>query len=253
MSVRTEGEARSPQVTICVLTFGNHPRLAVRVMQSILTHCPRHEYRLVVGANQVCDETLKLLTRRREAGDIDHLIVSPTNLNKCPMMRRMFQDVRTDFIWWFDDDSYVTDAEVFGKWLNAGLNSPPKTVMWGQMNWCDSTIGFNHYNEKTTLDWVRTASWYRGLPPPSWRPGGKGEFNFNGRSTGDGRWYYLAGGCWLIRTTAVRTLDWPDSRLVKMGDDTFLGEAIRQQGWCCIDIDCHGVAINTEPRRGERG
>jgi hypothetical protein len=240
-------------VTMCVLTFGDHSRLAHRVVQSIQTHCPRDEYRLVVGANQVCDDTLALLTEQRATGGIDELIVSPTNLNKCPMMRRMFQHVRTEFIWWFDDDSYLTNSKVFRKWLNAALNSTPQTVMWGRLSWCDSTIGFNHYNERTTLDWVRAASWYRGLPPPSWRSGGKGEFDFNGRGTGDGRWFFLTGGCWLIRTQAVRLLDWPDKRLVMWGEDVFLGEAIRQQGWRCMDMDCRGIAINSEPRRRDRG
>ena len=57
----------------------------------------------------------------------------------------------------------------------------------------------------------------------------------------------------MIRTTAVRALDWPDPRLVKMGDDTFLGEAIRQQGWEIMDNGSPGVAINTAPRRGDPG
>ncbi|MSU63488.1 MAG: hypothetical protein EXS31_14015 [Pedosphaera sp.] len=125
--------------------------------------------------------------------------------------------------------------------------------MWGQLNWCDSTIGFYHFNERATFEWVRAASWYRGLPLPSWRPGGKGEFNFNGTGMGDGRWHYLAGGCWMIRTSAIRALDWPDPRIQKMGDDTFLCEAIRQQGWKFRDNGSPGVAIDTESRRGEEG
>ena len=38
-----------------------------------------------------------------------------------------------------------------------------------------------------------------------------------------------------------------------MGDDTLLGEAIRQQGWDIMNIDNPGIAISTESRRGEIG
>ena len=223
------------------------------MIESIWSHCPRSDYRLVVGANAVGNETLNFLTERQQAGEIDQLIVSPINLNKNPMMRRMFEKVETEFIFWFDDDSYITGPNALAKWLAHALDSPPETVMWGRMQWCDSSIGFTYLNEYATLEWVRSAAWYRGLPPPSWRPGGKGEFNFRGRGTGDGRWLFITGGCWMIRRSAVLGLDWPDPRLVKMGDDAFLGEAIRQQGWQIMDIGSPEVAINTAPRPGNWG
>jgi hypothetical protein len=103
------------------------------------------------------------------------------------------------------------------------------------------------------LEFVRTAPWYRGLPPPSWRVGGKGELNFEGRGTGDGRWPFILGGCWLARMQALRSIDWPDRRLVKMGEDVLLGEAFRQQGWTVQHIGIPGVALDTEPRRGHAG
>jgi GT2 family glycosyltransferase len=123
--------------------------------------------------------------------------------------------------------------------------------MWGGIWWCNWLLGFAR--QEDGLAFVRNAPWYRGLPPPSWRPGGKGEFDFENRGTGDGRWNFVAGGCWLIRTSAIRALDWPDRRLIKLGDDVFLGEAIRQQGWDLEDIGTTDVAINTEPRRGQVG
>jgi GT2 family glycosyltransferase len=243
----------TPRLTICVLTFGDHPWLAHRVIESIRAHCRQADYRLIVGANAVADETAKFLAKRHEDRGIDELIVSPTNLNKCPMMRRMFDKVNTDFIWWFDDDSYITEPTALAAWMDHAANSPPETVMWGELKWCDSAIGFTYLNERATLDFVRSANWYRGLPPPSWRLGGKGEFNFRGLGTGDGRWDFVTGGCWMIRTSAVRALGWPDPRLVKMGDDAFLGEAIRQQGWAIMDIGSPGVAISAAPRRGDPG
>lgn len=240
-----------PSVTICVLTYGDYPRLAHRVVESIRAFCPRSEYYLSVGANAVGDETRDYLEARRKAGEVDCVVGSTVNLNKCPMMRRMFRDVNTEFIWWFDDDSYVTERGALTQWLKAAGAAPASTVMWGQLCRCNSPEDFTDLED--VLSFVRCASWYRALPPPSWRPGGKGEFNFENRGGGDGRWDFIVGGCWMIRTAAVRALDWPDHRLIKLGDDVLLGEAIRQQGWKLGNIGHPGVAINTEPRRGQEG
>jgi len=240
-----------PKFTICVLTYGDFPRLARQVIESIQRFCPRSEYQLVVGANAVGVETRAYLEARKNAGGLDRLILSPANLNKCPMMRRLFEHVSTEFIWWFDDDSYVAAPDALSQWLACARAAPESTVMWGELCRCTRTIDFTDL--ENAVDFVRRAPWYRGLPPPSWRAGGKGEFNFQNRNCGDGRWDFITGGCWLIRTGAVRALDWPDRRLIKLGDDVFLGEAIRQQGWSLGNIGRPGVAISTEPRRGDPG
>jgi GT2 family glycosyltransferase len=241
-----------PRVTICGLLYGDHPELARQCLESIRTHCLRSEYRLTVGANAVGPETRAYLQALRSDGVIDRWIDSPVNLNKCPMMRRMFETVETEFIWWFDDDSFITEPDTFTRWLAAAEAAPDDAAMWGQLAVCDSPTAFAP-DQDDVLAFVRTSPWYRGLPPPSWRPGGKGEFNFNGCGTGDGEWLFAVGGCWLIRTAAIRTLDWPDRRIIKMGDDVFLGEALRQHGWSVMNLGSRGVSINSRPRRGDPG
>ena len=237
-------------VSICVLTFADYPGLARQVIDSIRTHCPRPAYKLIVGANAVREETREYLDVLETGGEIDHLVASPRNLNKVPMMREMFRKVETEFIWWFDDDSYIVEPSAFDRWLSTALDSPPSTVMWGAMAMCDHVTAFDP-ELADAVQFVRRASWYRGLPPPCWKPGGKGECNYRGQGTGDGTWYFLVGGCWLVRTSALRALNWPDERLLFSGDDVLLGEAIRQQGWDIMNIDHPGIAINTEARRGK--
>ena len=78
------------------------------------------------------------------------------------------------------------------RWLAAAEQAPKSTVMWGQMAYCDSAMGFAP-NLPDVVAFVRSASWYRGLPPPSWKPGGKGQFNFEEKGTGDGQWIFLLG------------------------------------------------------------
>ncbi len=235
-------------VTICVLTYGNYPALARRTIESIRFHCARSQYRLVVGANAVAAETRDYLEQLRREGAIDRLVVSETNLNKCPMMRRMFESLEGEYVWWFDDDSYVTAPEAITERLRIARSSPPHHVMWGHVFYFGNENDFSYGTD--VVGYVRRAPWFRGKEPPSWAPGGKGESDFEGKGTGDGRWFFVTGGCWFIRTRAIRELGWPDPGLIKRNDDVFLGEAIRQQGWEFHDIGPSGVAINTEPRRG---
>jgi GT2 family glycosyltransferase len=207
---------------------------------------------LVVGANAVGNQTLRFLKSLKSAGEIDELIVHPENVNKCPMMRQMFERVRAELIWWFDDDSYILDPAAFDRWRRCAEQAFAQTVMWGKVAVCDHPSAFAP-DLPNAVEFVRSAEWYCGLTPPSWKVGGRGQFDFQERGTGDGRWFFVLGGCWMIRTHAVRALDWPDRRLIKLGDDVFLGEAIRQQGWEFQNIDDPGVAIDTEPRRGSPG
>src|SRR5262245_3619448 len=241
-----------PKVTICVLTYGDYPDLARRAIESVRRYCARSQYQLIVGGNALGGQTLHYLEDLHVRGHIDELILSPVNLNQCPMMRRMFPLAQSEFIWWFDDDSYITEPDALDRWLESARRAPERTVMWGPLFLCNHRLAFAP-DLDDVVAFVRGADWYRGLPPPSWRPGGKGEFNFQGNGTGDGRWFFIPGGCWLMRTSAIRDLDWPDRRLIKMGNDVLLGEAIRQQGWELENIGSPGVAINTEERRGDPG
>jgi hypothetical protein len=236
-------------VTICVLVYGHYPQLARRTIESIRTHCARPLCRLNVAANAVGPETRDYLGQLDSEGVIDRLIISESNLNKCPMMAQMFDGIETEFIWWFDDDSYIIDSVALPERLRVARSAPAHLVMWGHVFFFGSETDFSYGTD--VIGYVKRAPWFRGKEPPSWAPGGKGEFDYGGRGTGDGRWFFPTGGCWFIRTQAIRELGWPDPRLIKRNDDVFLGEAIRQQGWEFQDIGPCGVAINTEPRRGK--
>ncbi len=237
-----------PPVSICVLTYGNYPALARRCIESIRCNCDLSFYQLIVGANEVCPETHDYLQILAAAGEIDHLELSPVNIHKCPMMRRMFAAISTEYIWWFDDDSYIAAPDAFERQFEAVRTSPATVVLWGDGAYCNQPHDFIKLPDIKSF--IRSAFWYRGLTPPAWEPGGKGELNFNGQGTGDGRWLFVLGGCWWARTHCLRTLDWPDRRLAQLGDDVLLAEAMRQQGWHVANIGSPGVVINTGPRRG---
>jgi GT2 family glycosyltransferase len=237
---------QAPRVTICVLTSGNYPDLIKRALTSILESTDRELFHLVVGANAVSADSASYLENLLARGSLDHLVRSENNLGKCPMMRRMFQHVQSEFVWWFDDDSYIIEKAALSERLRVAEASPPELVMWGERYCAENSVTFCHDDP---VAFVRSAAWYRGLPPPFWKPGGKGEFNYDWRQSGDGRWIFLTGGGWFARFAALQALDWPDPRLRTFGEDVFLGEAIRQQGWQIQHIGKAGVEINAAPRR----
>lgn len=228
-----------PPVTICVLTYGDYVDLAISTIESILRNCERPLYRLVVGANAVGLETRRYLERLEAAGAIDRLHISEVNINKCPMMRRMFADIDTEFIWWFDDDSYILAPNALLSRLHAAREASSRVAIWGHQFFFGHERDFSYGAD--VVGFVQRAPWYRGKEPPRWDCGGPGV---------DGRWFFITGGCWFVRTAAIRALDWPDPRLVKRNDDVLLCEALRQQDWTMQDIGPLGVAINTQPRRG---
>ncbi len=143
-----------PRVTICVLTYGDYLRLAKRAVESIRQNCQRGDYRLVVGANAACGETLDYLEGLQKSGEIDRLIVSPANLGKCPMMRRILAGIRNEFIWWFDDDSYIREPTALGQWLEFASAAPESTVIWGQSAHCDNHPSFTRLDD--VLGFVRS-------------------------------------------------------------------------------------------------
>jgi hypothetical protein len=137
----------------------------------IISNCDRNQYRLVVGANAVGHHARNYVDSLLANGSIDYLHESKININKCPMMRRMFHDIDTDFIWWFDDDSHVVDRQALSKRLEIARAAPPSTVMWGHEFFFSREQDFSYSTD--VVGFVRSALWFRGRNPPSWEQGGK--------------------------------------------------------------------------------
>lgn len=240
---RRPGSSEPPAVAICVLTCGDYLRLIRRCLESIRRHCRRAAFRLVVGANEPSPRTLRYLLKLRREGFIDRLHISPVNLNKNPMMRRMFQGgIETEFVWWFDDDGYLQRRTALPRRLAIARQSPPQIVAWGHRYFMSHQDQFDCGCDLRS--WIRAASWYRGRPLPSWdMEPADAATSHDPAVSPDGRWFFLTGGNWFARTEALRAMDWPDPRLILQAEDIIMGEAMRQQGWDFMDIGSLGVAI----------
>lgn len=208
---------------------GNYPILARQVVDSIVSRCERAQYHLVVGCNACCDETLQYL---QSVEQIDRLIVSQDNINKCPMQRKMFEQIDTEFVWWFDDDSWIDDERSLQMRLEIADAAPPETVLWGPIFCWNDQAGFNFGVD--VEPWIRAQPWYSREPIPC---------------DDCGKWVFVIGASWFARISALKYLDWPPASFIKAGDDAILCEAIRQSGLRFEQIGECGVKFQTHDRR----
>lgn len=106
-------------ITACVLLFRNYPYPQRRCLQSLhamIARSPGIFSSVRIGMNEVPPQApvRDEVTRLSRAVPVV-LYDSPVNRAKYPVMRRMFYDtqnpITTDYVLWFDDDSYVTTVQ----------------------------------------------------------------------------------------------------------------------------------------------
>jgi GT2 family glycosyltransferase len=220
-------------LTLCVLAYGPHSDLAERFLSSLYETVDPRLFRLRAGLNEVEDATMKLFKDYTRRFDNIRLFVEPRNVFKLPMMRRMFHQppIRTQWTIWCDDDTHFSRSDWFQR-LVFRMVQEPEVEMWGSI--------YNLWRrDRYIQNWIKDASWYRGLPlSRGTDPDGNNAIEFR----------FVTGGFWAVKTSLIRQLDWPDPRLVHLSDDYLLGEAMRQNGRR-IENFAYGICVNDSPRR----
>lgn len=233
----------APSITVCVLIYGDHPELAHRCLTSILTACPElGAGGIRVGLNEVGYRTSQYVDSliQHKWLNSENVCRPALNIHKYPMMRRMFYDpkrpITTDYVMWFDDDSYIKDSmySVQPSFLMQAVNqleaAGPDVVLAGsvyKINWAAGQ-----------REWVQDQPWYRGRELPASPT-------------------FCTGGWWLARMAALRELNYPWPELDHRGGDVMLSQALYQQGQRFLQYR-NGIAINADtegreskaPRRG---
>jgi len=204
----------SPKFTVCVLLYGDHTSLARRCLEPVFKLCESGLVELRIGLNEVSDETSNYVTERRDSAVFYE---SDPQIFKYPMMRRMLyeQPVTTDYVMWFDDDSYIKDQDVTS-WI--------KSVELA-MNSCDmlGSVYVIPYGSDQKA-WCSTQPWFTGKPIKD-----KPKF--------------ATGGWWCIRSEVIKKFNWPIPELKHCGGDVALGVLFDQNNLRLKHFN-HGVAIN---------
>ncbi len=228
-------------VTICVLCYGDYAELARRCLDSIATHCPAGQYELRVGLNECCQATVDHVLSMPQ---VESIYLCRKNINQCPMMARMLARLNTEFVWWFDDDSFVQHPDALDYRLRVARECNRSVALWGEVHFYRTIAEFAP--EEELQSWLRRQVWYRGYPAPS----GKFKYDPGYFEGGDQTWHFCAGGSWFARSAALEALQWPPPSLIKRSNDVLLGEAIRQSGYEFMHIGGAGVVQSAAPRRG---
>ena len=214
-------------VTICVLLYGDFHQLHVTTLSDILENTDPRQYKLSIGCNEVCDETMAWINRHVIPRVETVLHKSDTNIYKYPMMKRMFDAVDTDWIIWFDDDTRVVSPQWFSH-LAKDIKMHPDTACFGKK--------FFWMLVGSQERWIQEAAWYTGKELRKHK--GKPKVDF------------VSGAFWAMPKKVLDDLNWPDPRIRHCGGDVMLGAALHQQDYP-IRQSCTGIKIiHSAPRRG---
>jgi len=222
---------RTGPPTICVVLYGTYTQLHQRCINSVLKNTQPDKYKLIVGCNEVAQSTLDWLESELSRSGVNHhILVEPTNTYKYPLMRRMFQLVDTDWLVWFDDDSWINNNPDWLQTLAAFFHPGGKSGYH-----CFGKKYYYHL-KNGQIKWVKAAKWYRGKP-----------FRQNkGHDTVD----FCTGGFWAASAAVLKALDWPDPRIKHNGGDIMLGAALYQNDVGIQQVIIPGILISDHKRRG---
>lgn len=192
-------------ICVCALCYGNDSHcenLARRLFNAEFIELGRYAD-VRIGLNAVGDATRDIVDAVRTKLPTAVIIDCPENINKYPMMRRLFdaRPISAPHTMWFDDDSCIVSGTNVPEWLGRIQKQLSTYAIVGSV-YLQGYVGGQR-------DWIKSQPWYRGLEPARCLQ-------------------YVAGGWWAAQTQALRDLNWPVLGLKNRGGDVMLGEAMRQ-------------------------
>ena len=214
-----------PRFTVCVLLFGDYPNLAQRCLDSLAKLPDDVDLRL--ATNAVSEATAAIVTQFVKSQQRSVLVINNEyNEYKYPVMRRLLYDqpIETEFVMWFDDDSYITARDVPG-WLGMVEQSLRASVIIGSL--------YRMRLQGGQSKWIEKQPWYTQQPVSPLHVV-----------------TFTTGGWWVARTEVLKSLNYPWPSLIHNGGDVMLGEALRQQGYTLKHFN-QGVAVNADEKGGE--
>lgn len=235
-SRETPLDANGLLYSICVCTYGHHPELILRCLDSILGEpFPKKNLEVILGCNAVSDEVMCEIDRRNRDGFISTIIRSPLNYNKAGMQRFMFRIARSPYILSLDDDMHFQPgwSPILREHI---LASHPVEVMGRLHALSNRTLWSGQKKPYDTF--CQKKRWWRGKRPYGLEV------------------VFPAGQCFLARTGFVLENDYPDLDMRIDWDDVLLGDLVTQvdgkQIWF-PDPLMNRIIVDDIPSRGSHG
>lgn len=195
--------------TACVLGCFDYHELLRACLTSITPGLRTgHLSAIRVGLNSPSAETLRCVADFVRAGAIadNNVYWAPDNAAKYPLMRKMFHDplqpLSSDFVMWFDDDSYIA-ADDPEQWWSDVARVCSEADYVGQQ-WRIQLSSAQRL-------WQQTQSWCTHSVPRIQA--------------------FMQGAWWCLRVSKIHEANWPIPELYHNGGDVLLGALAQHQGW----------------------
>ncbi len=232
--------------TAFILGFGEHVDLVKRCLNSIIDTVPEHRIDIRVALNQPSPAMAQYV---HACPRVSQIYVETNSRRKYPAMRAMFHDkdspIKTDYILWFDDDSWCKDPLWLPKLAETiTLNHPQQCRLFGPKYIHD--LAPLRKGGKTPDAWFMNAPWWRRRP--LYTAGGT-RIAPNGSQIP-----FSSGGFWAMASHVIDEAGIPDERLNHNGGDITIGCQVVQAGYkvCDFDQKKQFVRWSDAPRRGYR-
>lgn len=198
----------APLLSACLCTYGDHPELVLRGIDSILKeNIPSSELELLIGCNDVSLDVMSQLEHRALHKPYSLLIRSPYNFNKSGIQRFTFRLARAPYILSLDDDMYFLSG-----WFNemkTFLGAQHPFDVAGRLHTLTNR-GWWSGKKRPYDQFVRRKHWWREKTP-------------HGLEV-----HFPAGQCFLARRDFVLRHDYPDCGMRIDWDDVLLGDLVAQ-------------------------
>ena len=164
---------RKLPINICVLAFSSdhsrehdHYSIISRCLNSIMEHTHPDKYRLHIGCNNPSPRVMTLVDKLVTKHNAVKYIGKPEQdengkqvYPKYPLMRHIFRSTdgreespeASDWIAWFDDDSYATESDWLEK-LEEKINNSPRVHQLGLLS------GILLVRED--IEWIKEFPWF---------------------------------------------------------------------------------------------
>lgn len=231
------------KLTVFVLCYGDHYRIAHRCLSSIVNTLPPHRLDLRVAGNECCQKTIEYVESLKPT----KTYFTPKPRRKYPAMREMFFDqdcpIQTPYIVWFDDDTWTQNAKWAQNLVQTIItNDKNKVGLYGWKMLSSLRIGKGKDDRK----WFEQAKWFRGSMFQNKRGGAA--------PNGD-KIFFVPGYFWALKTKLIYEQDIPDVRLNHNGGDITIGCQVYQGGYKIRDFNKNKTQVSCPPKEkgGRRG
>lgn len=225
-----------PLFSICLCTYGDHPELILRCLDSILSEPhDKKDFEIILGCNAVSEEVMTEIDRRYRDGGISTLIRSPLNYNKAGMQRFTFRIARAPYILSLDDDMYFHHGWLEILKQQIYINHPVEVM--GRLHALSNRTLWS--GQKQPYDtYCKKKRWWKGKRPYGLEV------------------VFPAGQCFLAKTNFMLENDYPDLDMRIDWDDVLLGDLVTQvdgkQIWF-PDPLMQRIIVDDIPSRGSHG